>query len=89
LEAEEVLKNHIFEITSPHAVKQYIQDLRSNLEDSSIIRKKAFLRWLIERIKFDENFEKYAYQLFKDTLPSETVAVLPFIHDGQPRRAII
>ena len=84
LEAEEGLKNHILEITSPDAVKQYIQDLRSKLEDSSIISKKSFLRWLIDRIDVDENFVKFTYPLFKDAPPSETVGVLPFIHDGPP-----
>lgn len=83
-EAEDHLKNQILEITNLDAVKQYIQDLRATLEDSSILRKKAFLRWLIERIEVDENWVKFAYPLFKDAPPTETVGVLPFVQNGPP-----
>ena len=84
LEAEETLKYHTIEIASPAAVGQYIQSLRSLLEDSSIMRQKAFLRWLIDRIEVDENNVKFAYSLFPDDPPTETVGVLPFVHDGPP-----
>lgn len=75
LEAKETLKYHKIELASPAMVGQYIQSLRSLLEDSSIMLQKAFLRSFVERIEINDASNK---------TPTETIEVLPIVQDGSP-----
>ncbi|MCL0036570.1 hypothetical protein M1N47_04100, partial [Dehalococcoidia bacterium] len=43
-EAEEALRYRTIELADPRIVREYVQDLKALLEESSIIEQKAFLR---------------------------------------------
>ena len=84
--AEDALKYRTIELPGPGVVKGYVQDLRTLLEESTIISKKAFLRSFIERIEVDEKDVKVIYTMPvpPESPPAETVGVLPFVHDSPP-----
>ena len=83
--AEDALKYQAIKLASPAVVKEYVRSLRDLLEESSIVSKKVFLRSFIERIEVDENDVKVIYTMPvpPETPPTETVGVLPFVHDGR------
>jgi hypothetical protein len=84
--AEDALKYRTIELPGPGVVKGYVQDLKTLLEESTIISKKAFLRSFIERIDVDEEEVKVIYTMPvpPESPPAETVGVLPFLHDSPP-----
>lgn len=83
-EAEEALKYHTIELADPEVVREYVQDLKGLLEESSIVEQKAFLKSFVERIEVDDSELKviYTIPMPADNPPAETVGVLPFIHNG-------
>ncbi len=85
-ESEEALRYHTIELADPEVVREYVQDLKALLEESSIVEQKAFLRSFIERIEVDDAEMKviYTMPMPPDNPPEETVGVLPFVHDGPP-----
>jgi site-specific DNA recombinase len=83
-EAEEALKYHTIELASPAVVRDYVQSMRALLEESSIMRRKAFLRSFLDRIEVDESWAKFIYTWPPNDPPTETVGVLPIVHDGPP-----
>ena len=84
--AEDTLKYQAIKLASPAVVKEYVRSLRDLLEESTIVSKKVFLRSFIERIEVDENNVKVIYTMPvpPEAPPTETVGVLPFVHDGPP-----
>jgi len=60
--------------------------LETLLEESSIIEQKAFLKSFVEQIEVDDSEVKviYTIPLPPDNPSTETVRVLPFIHNGSP-----
>ena len=85
-EAELALQCQTVEFASPAVVKEYVQGLRTLLEESSIMSKKVFLRSFVERIEVDDTDVKvlYTMPLPPETPPAETVGVLPFVHNVPP-----
>jgi uncharacterized protein YbaR (Trm112 family) len=83
-EAEEALKCQKIELADPTVVKEYVQDLKKLLEESSIVEQKVFLKSFVDRIEVDDSEMKVVYTIPipPDNAPAETVGVLPFIHDG-------
>ncbi len=86
VEAEEALRYRTVELADPKIVREYVQDLKSLLEVSSILEQKAFLKSFVERIDVGHSEAKVVYTIpmLPDKLPSEAVAVLPFIQNGPP-----
>jgi site-specific DNA recombinase len=84
IEVENSLKYHTVEIASPEVVKTYAESMRTLLEESSIMQKKAFLRSFVDRIEVDDEYAKVVYTMpmLPNNLAAETVGVLPFVHDG-------
>jgi len=62
--------------------------MRMLIEESSIMSRKAFLRSFVERIEVDDSYAKVIYTLPPDDPPTETVGVLPIVHDGPPKKII-
>jgi site-specific DNA recombinase len=89
-EAEQALKYHTVELANKAVVNEYVKDLRSLLEGSSIMSQKAFLRSFVERIEVDDANAKVIYTLPMppDNTPTDTVGVLPIVPDGPPRLSI-
>ena len=85
--AEKALKRHALELADPKIVREYVQDLKALLEESSIVEQKAFLKSFVERIEVDDSEVKviYTIPIPPDKPPTETVGVLPFIHNGPPK----
>ena len=83
-EAEEALKCQKIELADPAVVKEYVQDLKKLLEESSIVEQKVFLKSFVDRIEVDDSEMKVVYTIPipPDNAPAETVGVLPFVHDG-------
>ena len=84
LEAEDTLKYHTIELASPSVVREYMQSMRTLLEESSIMSRKSFLRSFVERISVDDSYAKVIYTWPQDNPPTETVGVLPIVHVGPP-----
>lgn len=86
IEAEEALKHHAIELASPAVVQEYVQNLKTLLEESSIVSQKAFLRSFVERIEVDDTNAKviYTMPMPPDSPPTEMVGVLPIVPDGPP-----
>ncbi len=87
-EAEESLLFHAVELTDEGAVQAYVEDLRSLLENSEIMERKAFLRSFVKAIDVDrdEVTVRYTLPVFPDGRVGETVGVLPSIQNGSPSR---
>lgn len=85
-EAEEALRYRTIELANPEVVREYVQDLKKLLEESSIVEQKAFLKSFVERIEVGDSEAKVVYTIpmLPDKSPSEAVGVLPFIHKGPP-----
>ena len=85
-EAEEALKCQKIELADPAVVKEYVQDLKKLLEESSIVEQKVFLKSFVDRIEVDDSEMKVVYTIPipPDNAPAETVGVLPFVHGGPP-----
>ena len=85
-EAEETLRHQAIELADPEVVREYVQDLKALLEESSIVEQKAFLKSFVERIEVDDSQTKviYTIPMPPDNPSAETVAVLPFVHNGPP-----
>lgn len=67
-------------------MQEYVQDLKALLEESSIVEQKAFLKSFVERIEVDDSEMKviYTIPIPPDNPPTETVGVLPIVHNGPP-----
>jgi DNA invertase Pin-like site-specific DNA recombinase len=85
-EAEEALRYRTIELADPEVVREYVEDLKALLEESSIVEQKAFLKSFVERIEVDDSEMKviYAIPVPPDNPPTETVGVLPIVHNGPP-----
>ena len=84
--AEEALKYQTVELADPAVVQEYVQDLKALLEESSMVEQKVFLKSFVERIEVDDSEMKVVYTIPipPDNPPTETVGVLPFVHNGPP-----
>jgi hypothetical protein len=67
-------------------VQAYVEDLRSLLEDSEILERKAFLRSFVKAIDVDKSevTVRYTLPVSSDGQVGEAVGVLPFIQNGSP-----
>ena len=85
--AEEALRYQTVEITNPQVVREYVEDLKTLLEESSIIEQKAFLRSFVDKIEVGNSEVKVVYSIPvpPDKSPSEAVGVLPIIHNSPPQ----
>jgi len=85
-EAEEALKCQKIELADPAVVREYVQDLKSLLEESSIVEQKVFLKSFVDRIEVDDSEMKVVYTIpiSPDNPLTEAVGVLPFVHNGPP-----
>ncbi|MFC1869777.1 recombinase family protein [Chloroflexota bacterium] len=84
IEAGDALKYHTIELAKPAVVREYVQSMRALLEESSIMKRKAFLRSFLNRIEVDESYAKFIYTWPPDDPATEMVGVLPIVHDGPP-----
>ncbi len=86
IEAEEALKYHTIELGNRAVVHEYVQDLRTLLEESSIVSQKVFLRSFVDRIEVDDTNAKviYTMPMPPDNPPADMVGVLPIVPDGPP-----
>lgn len=74
-------------LADPKIVREYVQDLKALLEESSMVEQKAFLKSFVEkRIEVDNSEVRviYTIPMPPDKPSAETVGVLPFIHNGPP-----
>lgn len=87
-EAEEALSCRRIELADHGVIKEYVQDLKALLEQSSIVERKAFLKSFVERIEVGDSDVKliYSIPMLPDTPTIETVGVLPFIQRGLPKQ---
>ena len=87
VETEEALRYRTIELANPEVVREYVQDLKALLEESTILEQKAFLKSFVERIEVDDSEAKVVYTIpvLPDSSASEAVGVLPFIHNGPPK----
>ncbi len=71
------------ELADPGVVREYVQDLKQLLRESSIVERKAFLKSFVERIEVDNSEMKviYSIPMPPDHPAMETVGVLPFVHN--------
>ncbi len=85
-EAEAALQERAIQLADPNVVKAYVQDLRGLLEESGMVQRRAFLRSFVERIEVGASDVRVVYTIPgpRETLPTETVGVLPFVQDGPP-----
>ena len=83
-EAEEVMKYHTLELASPTVLREYTKSMKTLLEESSIMKRKAFLRSFIKKIEVDDSWAKFTYTLPWDNPTTETAGVLPIVHDSPP-----
>jgi site-specific DNA recombinase len=85
-EAEEAFRYHTIELADPEVVREYVEDLKALLEESSIVEQKAFLKSFVERIEVDDSEMKviYTIPMPPDNPLAETVGVLPIVHNGPP-----
>jgi DNA invertase Pin-like site-specific DNA recombinase len=86
-EAEEALRYRTVKLADPRVVREYVEDPRALLEQSSIIDQKAFLKSFVESIEVGDPEAKVVYTIpmLPDNSPSESVGVLPFVHNGPPQ----
>jgi len=65
-------------------VRKYVQGFKALLEEPSIMEQKVFLKSFVERIEVDDSEMKLVYTIPipLDNPPTETVGVLPFVHNG-------
>jgi hypothetical protein len=86
VEAEEALRYQTIELADPKVVREYVEDLKTLLEESSIIEQKAFLKSFVDRIEVGDSEAKVVYTIpmLPDKSPSEAVGVLPFVHNSPP-----
>ena len=84
IEAQQTRKYHTIELSSPAVVGEYVQSMRTLLEESSIMRRKSFLRSFLDRIEVDESWAKFIYTWPPNDPATEMVGVLPIEHDGPP-----
>jgi hypothetical protein len=82
--AEEALKYQTVELADPTNVQKYVQDLKGLLDESSIVERKVFLKSFVERIEVDDSQMNVVYTIPipPDNPPTETVGVLPIVHNG-------
>ena len=80
--------NAALKLADEGAVQAYVEDLRSLLENSEIMERKAFLRSFVKAIDVDrdEVTVRYTLPVFPDGRVGETVGVLPSIQNGSPSR---
>jgi len=82
--AEDALRYQTIELADHAEVQEYVRDLKVLLEESSIVQQKVFLKSFVDRIEVDESEMKviYSIPIPLDNPPTETVGVLPFVHNG-------
>jgi site-specific DNA recombinase len=83
-EAEEALHLQIIEPADPEIVRNYVRDLKQLLEESELVKKRAFLKSFVDRIEVGESTVKvnYTIPMPPSNLAIETVGVLPIIQNG-------
>jgi len=83
-EAEEALRYQAVDMADPQIVRDYVDDLRGLLERSSIIEQRGFLKSFVEKIEVGDSEVKmyYTIPMPPNSLPEETVGVIPFVHQG-------
>jgi DNA invertase Pin-like site-specific DNA recombinase len=86
-EAEEVLRYKAVDIADPQVVREYVDDLRDLLDRSSIVEQRSFLKSFVEKIEVGDSEVRvyYTIPMPPNSLPEETVGVIPFTHLGQRR----
>ena len=74
------------QLADPKIVREYVQDLKALLEESSLVEQKAFLKSFVERIEVDNSEVRviYTVSMPPDKPSAEVVGVLPFIDNGPP-----
>ena len=83
-EAEEILHYKAVDMADPEVVREYINDMRDLLAKSSITEQRIFLKSFVERIEVGDSEVKmlYTIPMPPNSLPEETVGVIPFAHHG-------
>ena len=86
-ETEEAMRYQAVEIVDPLVVRNYVDDLRSLLERSSIIEQRSFLKSFVDRIEAGDSEVNiyYTIPMPPSSLAEETVDVIPFVHHGTRR----
>jgi DNA invertase Pin-like site-specific DNA recombinase len=83
-EAEEALRYKAVVTADPGVVRDYVNDMRDLLAKSSITEQRSFLKSFVERIEVGDSEVKmhYTIPIPRNSLPEETVGVIPFVHHG-------
>ncbi|MBN1188581.1 MAG: recombinase family protein [Dehalococcoidales bacterium] len=84
VEVQENLKYRTIELGSPELVREYVTSMRTLLAESSIMRRKNFLRSFLDSIEVDKEWAAFKYTWPPDDPYEETVGVLPIVQDSPP-----
>jgi len=79
-----VLRYKTVDMADPEVVRDYVNDMRNLLTNSSNTEQRTFLKSFVEKIEVGDSEVKMYYTIPKppNSLPEETVGVIPFTHHG-------
>ena len=84
-EVEETLHHDTVDLVDDQVVRDYAEDLRNLLAESSITEQRGFLRSFVDKIEVDDAEVKmhYTIPVPPDNAREETVGVVPIVHHGK------
>ena len=79
-----MLRHKAVDMADPKAVRDYVNDMKDLLANSSITEQRSFLKSFIERIEVGDSEVKvhYTTPMPLTNFSEETVGVIPFAHHG-------
>jgi site-specific DNA recombinase len=83
-EAEDALRYQAVDVADPQVMREYVDDLRSLLDRSSIIEQRSLLKSFVDRIEvYDSEVNMYyTIPMPPDNTVEEMVGVVPIVHHG-------
>ena len=84
--AEEILRYEAADMADPEVVRNYVNDMRDLLTNSSITEQRSFLKSFVEKIEVGDSELKmyYTIPMPPNAASEETVGLVPFVHHGFP-----
>lgn len=85
-ELEQKLSDRRVYLTDMETIADYMQDLRSLLDESSLMERKSFIKSFVKeaRVKDEEVSLIYTMPIAPRKITSEELTVLPIVHYGGP-----
>ncbi len=82
--AEEILRYEAADMADPEVVRNYVNDMRDLLTNSSITEQRSFLKSFVEKIEVGDSELKmyYTIPMPPNAASEETVGLVPFVHHG-------